>query len=184
MYCYKCGAQCPDDSGYCVRCGTVIGQSQPDCAITVPPDDALAAREPSAEVFLSAQVPPAVPAKKKRIKFLTRVAYNILISEQKYRNVFLVVAIMLVCGLIAAFLCTGLVQSITDAVNLSELAKSNPVKALQNEAASAWQSLWGRILWIGVTLFFTLLPLNILIKINKISGALKQKDGRAAGSQK
>lgn len=183
MFCHKCGAQNEVDSRYCQLCGENI--SAEDALLLdrfVPPVQArqtsIARTENTAVLTHSAKPFPsavAAPESTPPMKFMTRVAYNILQSDRKVVATVMICLLILVSGYIAVSSCVGLVSAFT---NVSDAGKAL-ASGIENELVSAgidraWRGVWMNLAAIPLSLLMFFLSTRLIVRVSRVRRTLRQ----------
>lgn len=135
MLCSRCGAKNADKNTYCRYCGALLEQEQPPAE----PEPAQAALPPLPEGPVEQVTPQVLPSGgKPKIQPFTLFAYRLLSSKEKYRNLFLLLALSAVSLAAAALLGMSLPSLLTAAMQKSETA--------MQDSFQEWRMVWSAVL--------------------------------------
>jgi|GEM_PF-3868885 len=188
MFCHKCGAENDGGSVYCRACGENISPEDASLLesaaapageekLLVPlPDDPSETLSP---VDLPSPPPPAPAASAQKdprpMKFLTRVAYNILESDRKSVAFFLLALFTGLAAIAAVASCLGLVSAFADLGNArAALPSGIQSESLQLAIDRAWRSIWGCLALIPVSFLVFFSGVRLFVRIRRVAETLKK----------
>ncbi|MDQ5983793.1 MAG: hypothetical protein RUMPE_00821 [Eubacteriales bacterium SKADARSKE-1] len=149
MYCYKCGTKNNSNSNFCYKCGTKVIKKQNK--ITYKPNNWNKYLDITGE-----------------INFLKEIAYNIVISKNKYINIFLCIATFVLSSTFFTSTCVRLPKSIS---LVTELVFRNPPISsdsffIKEMLEQNFRDIWCQIILIFFT--FVVIISSIVVFTNSI----------------
>ncbi len=139
MHCMRCNTKNLDDANYCYKCGESFNRIN--------------------EKNIRHNIP-----MKKSFSFKELVYENIILSKKKYRNVFILLSIMVLCSVLSIPLLKGLPQSFNSAMTLVEFGKNQLAeKVLKSQTEQLFRDVFLRFIFIFV--FYAVFIFNTITLI-------------------
>lgn len=113
-----------------------------------------------------------------KIRFFTRIAYYLLASQQKYRNIFIVMAVFAVSLVMTVSIALQVKDVFSSAAFFSSLLAATPNDSvLQKTTEQAWSTAWYKALTAAVWGCCMVCCAIVQVRMIKICHAFQQKSG-------
>lgn len=109
-----------------------------------------------------------------RINFFTALAYNILISDKKYRNIFIIICSMVVGVAMLVSLCPEVIPSILSAIDTTWNQDYNNIVSPE-QAEREWRNVWFILIFSAASLCTLIVGFAVFIKMIKIKVVFKKR---------
>lgn len=125
MYCRGCGARAKQTARFCFHCGARLKSEAPGPKLKIEKAD----REKQVK-------------RQDRVSFFTNIAYTILSSKNRYRSMFLILAIFVVGIAFLTVICPGIVGTISEALQLSDISSAGYTMVSLRQSEAVWRNVW------------------------------------------
>ena len=125
MYCKGCGARAKQTARFCFHCGARLKSEATAPKLTIEK----AGREKQVK-------------RQDKISFFTNIAYTIRSSKNKYRSMFLILAIFVVGIAFLTVICPGIVGTISEALQLSDISSAGHTMVSLRQSEAVWRNVW------------------------------------------